>query len=134
MTLRRSNHAYPTVPKTLATLAIGLVVTVPALAGEADIVDATITALGDNRFSVTATVRHADTGWDHYADAFDVVAPDGTVLGVRELLHPHVEEQPFTRSLSSVTIPEGLTHVTIRAHDNVHGHGGATIELAVPGR
>ena len=26
------------------------------------------------------TVRHADTGWDHYADKWDVVAPDGAVL------------------------------------------------------
>ena len=42
------------------------------------------------------TVQHADTGWDHYADAWEVLAPDGTVLGTRTLLHPHTDEQPFT--------------------------------------
>jgi hypothetical protein len=26
------------------------------------------------------TVRHPDTGWEDYADGWDVVAPDGTVL------------------------------------------------------
>jgi hypothetical protein len=29
-----------------------------------------------------------------------VRAPDGTRLGIRDHLHPHVEEQPFTRSLA----------------------------------
>ena len=71
------------------------------------------------RFSVT--LEHPDTGWDHYADAFLVYAPDGTQLGERILLHPHVDEQPFTRSLSGVVVPEGITEVEIRAKDNL-GH------------
>lgn len=102
-----------------------------AAAGEADVVgvEAVQTAPGTWRFDVT--VRHADTGWDHYADRFDIVAPDGTVLGERILAHPHVDEQPFTRSLGGVAVPDGITSVTVRAHDNVHGLGGAemTIEL-----
>jgi hypothetical protein len=36
---------------------------------------------GSYRFDVT--VRHADTGWDHYADAWDILTPDGTLLGSR---------------------------------------------------
>ncbi|MEM1045739.1 MAG: hypothetical protein AAGL24_06295 [Pseudomonadota bacterium] len=99
-----------------------------AVAGEADIVgvEAVETAPGIWRFDVT--VRHADTGWDHYADRFDIVAPDGTVLGERILAHPHVDEQPFTRSLSGVAVPDGITSVTVRAHDNVHGLGGAELK------
>ncbi|MEL0114373.1 MAG: hypothetical protein VW835_21805, partial [Rickettsiales bacterium] len=60
----------------------------------------------------------------HYANKWDVVAPDGTVLGTRTLYHPHVEEQPFTRSLYGVRIPDGVTSVIVRAHDLEHGYGG----------
>ena len=35
---------------------------------------------GSGRWRFDVTVRHADEGWDHYADKWDVVAPDGTVL------------------------------------------------------
>ena len=80
-----------------------------------------------NRVSVT--LSHADTGWDHYADGWEVLDADGNVLGYRELLHPHVNEQPFTRSLSGVTIPEGATSVFIRARDNVTGWDDTLFEV-----
>ncbi len=83
---------------------------------------------------ISVTLEHADTGWEHYADAWRVVGPEGDVLGTRTLFHPHVEEQPFTRSLSGVAIPEGLTEVTIEAHDSVHGWAAETYRLALPGR
>ena len=102
----------------------------PAFAGEADVVDVRATPSGGTwRFDVA--VRHADEGWEHYADAWQVLGPDGAVLGERVLVHPHVNEQPFTRSLSGVRVPEGISRVTVRAHDKVHGWGGAemTVEL-----
>lgn len=102
----------------------------PAAAGEADVLSATAERTGAT-WRVTATVTHADEGWEHYADAWRVVAPDGTVLGTRELLHPHVAEQPFTRSLSGVAIPEDVGRIRIEARDNVHGWGGATVELTL---
>ena len=105
-----------------------------AHAGEADVERVDISATGQNTFRFNVTVRHADEGWKHYADKWDVVAPDGTVLGTRTLYHPHVDEQPFTRSLSGVTIPESIGKVTIRAHDSVHKYGGKTVTMAVPGR
>lgn len=106
----------------------------PAPAGEADVtaVDVRPEAGGTYRFD--ATVAHADEGWDHYADRWDVLSEEGEVLATRELLHPHVDEQPFTRSLGGVAVPEGATHVVIRAHDSVHGHGGAEMRLALPDR
>lgn len=104
----------------------------PAGAGEADVVavEAVEESAGTWRFEVT--VAHADEGWDHYADKWEVLAPDGRVLGTRVLLHPHVGEQPFTRSLGGVAIPQEIPQVTVRAHDSVHGYGGAetTVELA----
>lgn len=101
------------------------------MAGEADVKDATAVKRGDS-WTFTVTVAHADTGWDHYADRWDVVAPDGTVLGSRTLYHPHVGEQPFTRSLSGVVIPPEVTKIVIRAHDKVHGLGGEEFTLTLP--
>ncbi len=79
------------------------------------------------RFDVT--LRHPDSGWDHYADGWEVLTPEGQSLGLRELLHPHVDEQPFTRSLAGVTIPEGLDHVMIRARCSVDGWAGTPFRV-----
>ena len=75
------------------------------------------------RFDVT--LRHADTGWNHYADGWGVYLENGTELGYRFLAHPHVNEQPFIRSLGSVKIPAGTGWVKIVPHDLVHGDGKA---------
>ena len=103
-----------------------------ARAGEADVVAVEAVSEGSGSWRFHVTVAHGDTGWDHYADKWDVVAPDGTVLGTRVLLHPHEAEQPFTRSLGGVKIPAGTGAVTLRAHDSEHGYGGQelTVELA----
>ncbi|SOE08301.1 hypothetical protein SAMN05877838_0010 [Hoeflea halophila] len=82
---------------------------------------------GSYRFDVT--VRHTDEGWDHYADAWQVVGPDATVLGKRVLAQLHEKEQPFTRSLSGIVIPADINSVTVRAHDTVRGWGGAEITV-----
>lgn len=104
----------------------------PAFAGEADVVAATIERTRDDTFRFDVSVSHADEGWDHYADAFEILDSDGKVLGTRVLAHPHVGEQPFTRSLSGVSIPFGMVSVFVRAHDSVHGTGGKVMELKVP--
>jgi hypothetical protein len=101
-------------------------------AGEADVVDVRASKSATKTYTFHVTVQHADTGWDHYADRWDVVGPDGVVLATRVLLHPHVEEQPFTRSLSGVRIPPGTETVTVRAHDKVHGWGGRTMTVQLP--
>lgn len=103
----------------------------PALSGTAEVEGVTVRKNGNGTYNFDVTVRHEDTGWDHYANRWDVVAPDGTVLGTRVLHHPHVDEQPFTRSLSGVEVPEDVKSVVIRAHDSVHKLGGKemTVEL-----
>ncbi len=112
----------------MAAMFAVICLTTAAQAGMADVVDAKASRSGDSwRFDVT--VRHDDTGWDHYANRWEVLAPDGTVLGVRELAHPHENEQPFTRSLSGVEIPADVATVTIRARDSEHGFGGAEIQV-----
>lgn len=104
----------------------------PVWAGEADVINVQVSGTGpDFRFSVT--VEHDDTGWDHYADAWEVVGEDGTVYGKRVLAHPHVDEQPFTRN-GTASIPAGIKQVIVRAHDSVHGLGGKEIAVDLPGR
>ena len=107
---------------------------VAARAGEADVVGAAAREIGDGVYRFQVTVRHADEGWDHYADAWQVVAPDGAVLATRVLAHPHVNEQPFTRNLSGIVIPDGIAFVRVRVRDSVHGHGGREVEVVVPRR
>ncbi len=115
----------------LALLAVFSLAPAAALAGEADVVDVRATPSADGwRFDVT--VEHGDTGWEHYADAWRVVGPDGAVLGTRVLAHPHVNEQPFTRSLAGVSIPGDVTTVTVEAHDSVHEWGGAVVKVVLP--
>ena len=106
-----------------------LLISTAVYAGEADVIEVDVKQTGGDTYFFKVTVRHADEGWDHYADKWDVVAPDGTVLGTRTLYHPHVDEQPFTRSLSDVKISESITEVTVRAHDSVHKYGGETVIL-----
>ena len=109
---------------------IPLLLAAPALADEPVIEAAEITRAGEDwRFSVT--LSHPDTGWDHYADGWRVELADGTVLGTRELAHPHVEEQPFTRSLGGVAIPDGTDHVFIRARCSVDGWGEDRFAVAL---
>ena len=98
-----------------------------AHAGEAEIVAAEARQRGDGTWTVSATVRHADEGWNHYSDAFEVLDPEGVVLATRVLHHPHVEEQPFTRSVSGVVVPDGVDRLHVRARDSVHGFGGREV-------
>lgn len=119
--------------KGLAAFCLAAIVAIGAAdAGEADVVGVKVTPEGGGLYRFDVTVRHADTGWDHYADKWEVIGPGGEVLGTRELAHPHENEQPFTRSLAGVRIPEGVTKVTVRAHDSVDAYGGAEMMASVP--
>jgi len=116
----------------------------PSRAGEADVVAVSVECEeapaaasaaakpGDRICLFRVSVLHADQGWDHYADGWEVMPLSGDeVLATRVLQHPHVNEQPFERSLGGVRIPADLGRVRVRAHDKVHGHGGIekTVEL-----
>jgi hypothetical protein len=113
---------------------LGLLLVTPAAAGPADVVSVSVAVSGPGQYRFSVTVRHEDEGWDHYADRWEVLHPDGTLLGTRTLYHPHVNEQPFTRDLSGVSIPDDITTVVVRAHDSVHGFSGVTQTVTLPGR
>ncbi|MCL6416798.1 hypothetical protein MIB92_14145 [Aestuariirhabdus sp. Z084] len=95
-------------------------------------VSATIESQGSGFFTISVTLKHADEGWEHYANRWEVLDGEGNILATRTLLHPHVNEQPFTRNLSAVRLPNSLDTIYIRAHDSKHGYGRRKIKLAVP--
>jgi hypothetical protein len=99
--------------------------------GCADVIAADMTVQG-SMYQISATVSSADTGWDKYADAWVVRTPGGEILGTRQLTHPHVDEQPFTRSLAGVEIPAGVDRVEVAARDSVKGFCGDTVVVEVP--
>jgi hypothetical protein len=115
-----------------SSLALTLLTGVTVSAGKADVITATAQCDAHSVCRFTVTVEHADGGWQHYADRWDVMSPEGNLLGSRVLLHPHVAEQPFTRTLSDVKVPRGLSAVRLRARDSVHGYGGYEVSVPLP--
>lgn len=77
-------------------------------------------------YDVSVTIKHPDTGWEHYANEW-VVEVDGEVIATRTLHHPHVNEQPFTRSLRDVAIPRDAKSVKIYATCNQEHQSSAYI-------
>ena len=100
-----------------STTLVALLAATPVIAGEADVIDVKVTAEPGGTYAFDVTVRHADAGWKHDADKWDVISQDGTVYGTSVLAHPHDDEKPFTRSQNGITVPQGIKQVTIRAHD-----------------
>ena len=119
-----------TIRPTLAILGIILSAS-DAIADDATI-EAVETRQDGETWSFSVTLRHGDTGWDDYADGWRVVAKDGTEYGLRTLFHPHVNEQPFTRSLSGVVVPSGVDRVFIEARTNTKGWGAVRFEVELP--
>ncbi len=115
-----------------ALFALFALLPLPSLA-DAPVVENARAVKSGAGWTFSVTLSHPDSGWDHYADGWEVLAPDGTSLGLRVLVHPHVDEQPFTRSLSGVTLPEGLTRVLIRARCLTDGWSDRVFVLDLDG-
>ncbi len=91
-----------------------------------DIVEVEMTRGDDQTASFDVTVSSPYDSPDRYADGWRVLDQDGSVLGEHMLGHDHASEQPFTRTQSDVSIPEGTTQLTIEGRDRVSGYGGET--------
>ena len=102
---------------------------VPALAGEADVIGAVAHRTAPGVYDLDVTIRSRDTGWDRYADRIEVLAPDGKVLATRVLEHPHEDEQPFTRDVPQVQVPNGINAISIRARFKPVGYDGDVFKL-----
>ena len=91
-----------------------------AIASDVEIVKVVLTK-NTGTWRADVTLKHADTGWSHYADGWRLVDEKGNKIGKRTLYHPHVNEQPFTRSLSSFQIPSDKKIIYVEAHDFKRG-------------
>lgn len=98
-------------------------------AGEADVIDVKASCKGKVICDFHVTVSHADAGWEHDADRWEIRSADGQRIGVRNLRHPHDNEQPFARSLNHAQIPNGVNLVVVRARDSRHKYGGREISV-----
>ena len=96
--------------------AISLLITTSVFASDVEIVKVVLTK-HTGTWRADVTLNHADTGWKHYADAWRLVDEKGNEIAKRTLYHPHVNEQPFTRSLHDFQIPNGTKILFIEAHD-----------------
>ena len=114
--------------KPIAIACAALLLAPAAAADMPEILDVTAEKTGMS-WRVDVTIRHPDTGWDHYADGWEVRDAAGTRLGERVLHHPHVDEQPFTRSLVNLDLPDGTREIFIRAHCSVDGWGDGTVRV-----
>jgi hypothetical protein len=103
-----------------------------AYGGEADVLEVNVSCHDERVCRFDVTVKHDDQGWEHYANRWEVLSPDGEILATRVLRHPHDNEQPFTRSLKDVRIPRDLSEVIVRAHDLVHEYGGKELVVQLP--
>lgn len=96
-----------------------------------DVIDAEAT-LSDTGWAFAVTLSSPYDTPERYADGWRIIGPDGSEYGFRLLTHDHASEQPFTRTLDGVEIPEGVTTVTIEGRDQQYGFGGTTFELLLP--
>jgi len=119
----------------LATMVVAVVLgwSQTARAVTPAIVEVRAESQANGLYAFSVTVFHHDEGWTHYADSWDVLTLDGQVLATRTLFHPHVDENPFTRSLSNVQVPIGAREVLIRAHCSTDGYG-ETFRVELPPR
>ena len=85
-------------------------------------------ASGSYTFGVT--IESPDTGCDQYADWWEVIRSDGSLVYRRILAHSHVNEQPFTRSGSPVNITSD-EEIIVRAHMNNSGYGAQVISGSI---
>jgi len=72
-------------------------------------------------YQFAVTIQSEETGCDRYANWWEVITEDGTLLYRRILAHSHVNEQPFTRSGGPVEIAADEV-VIVRSHLHPTGY------------
>lgn len=107
---------------------MGLLLTNAVFASDVEIVKVVLTKQ-TGTWRADVTLNHADTGWKHYADAWRLVDEKGNEIGKRTLYHPHVNEQPFTRSLSRFQIPGHTKVIYVEAHDFNRGWSANKVKI-----
>jgi len=96
-----------------------------------DVLDASAVQADAGTWTFEVTISSPYDSPDRYADAWRVLGPNGEELAIRVLTHDHASEQPFTRRLTDVVVPDDVGIVIIEGRDQVSGWGGDTFELTL---
>lgn len=97
----------------------------------ASVIGAEMSRQGDT-WTFALTVLSDDISAREYADQWELRTPAGDVIATRVLAHAHIDEQPFTRSLSGVEIPTGTTTLIGVARHGVGGYCGDVFQIVLP--
>jgi len=100
-------------------------------AGKPNVVSPRIIMIGEPSNSFQVTVAHEDTGWEHYANRWEVIGPTRKFTATRILPHPHICQPHFIQSLYPVIIPASVTYVIGRVHDSNHDYSWGRL-MALP--
>lgn len=83
-----------------------------------------------NAYQFSVGISSPDSGCQQYADWWEVLSENESLIYRRILAHSHVNEQPFIRSGGPVQIAENDT-VYVRAHMNPQGYVGTVFKGTV---
>lgn len=84
----------------------------------------------ENSYSFSVGIKSPDLGCNQYANWWEVISEDGTLLYRRILAHSHVNEQPFVRSGGPITISKEKI-VYVRVHMNTSGYSNKAFRGSV---
>lgn len=111
-----------------------------AVAGEADVIAVAVERDPgtEDVFNFRVTILSNDIDENYRAEAFEILAPDGRVLGRQEVTYTQGEqpftqgEQPFTREIENLKIPLGIDRVTVRVFHKPRGYDGQAVTIRLP--
>jgi hypothetical protein len=91
-----------------------------------DIKSVEIEKVDESTADLSVTVSSPYDSPERYADGWRVLDQDDQVLGEHTLAHDHADEQPFTRTQTGLTVPDGTQELTVQGRDLKNGYGGQT--------